>query len=116
MLKPSSVMMRRAARAGSSVAVTGAGCASCFHSRCSGRNVTHGESTSTNAKPGCRIASAMMSAVPFGSPANARATKLAPDASAMTSGWNERTPVPPGESLESQSGSVVGDGWPFVIP
>ena len=58
----------------------------------------------------------MISAVPFGSPENARATKLAPEASAITSGWNERTPVPPGESFESQSGSVVGEGWPFVIP
>ena len=116
MLKPSSVMIRRAARAGSSVGATGAGCASFFHSRCSGRNVTHGHSISTNEKPGWRIACAMISAVPFGSPENARATKLAPEASAITSGWNERTPVPPGESFESQSGSVVGDGWPLVMP
>ena len=78
MLKPSSVMIRRAARAGSSVGATGAGCACCFHSRCSGRNVTHGLRTSTNEKPGWRIACAMISAVPLGSPANARATKLAP--------------------------------------
>ncbi len=58
----------------------------------------------------------MISAVPLGSPANARATKLAPDASAITSGWNGRMPVPPGESLLSQSGSVVGDAWPLVMP
>ena len=116
MLNPSSVITRRAARAGSLVTVTDAGCTASFHSRCSGRNVTHGDRISTNEKPGWRIACAMMSAVPLGSPANARATKFAPDASAITSGWNARTPVPPGASFESQSGSVVGEGWPLVMP
>ena len=55
------------------------------------------------------MASAMIRAVPLVSPENARATKFAPDASAMTRGWNERIPVPPGLSLLSQCGSVVGD-------
>ena len=54
-----------------------------------GRNVTHGLRISMNEKPGWRIACAMISAVPFGSPEKARATKLAPDASAMTSGWKD---------------------------
>ena len=31
-------------------------------------------------------------------------------------GWNSRSPVPCGESFDSQSGSVVGEGWPFVMP
>ena len=39
-----------------------------------------------------------------------------PDANAITSGWNERIPVPPGDNLLSQSGSVVGDAWPLVMP
>ena len=42
--------------------------------------------------------------------------KFAPEASATTSGWNGRTPVPPGVSAVSNSGSVVGEGWPFVMP
>src|SRR5262252_9170372 len=77
MLKPSSVMIRRAARAGSSVASTGAGCTCCFHSRCSGLKVTQGLRISMNAKPGWRMPRAMMSAVPLGSPEKARATELA---------------------------------------
>jgi hypothetical protein len=40
---------------------------------------------------------------------------IGPDANAMTSGLNVRTPVPPGDSFESRSGSVVGEGWPLVI-
>ena len=116
MLKPSSVMRRRAARAGSSVGATGAGCTWSFQPRCSGRKVTHGERISTNEKPGWRTACAIRSAQPFGSPDEARAMKLAPEASAITSGWNSRTPVPPGASFEHQSGSVVGEGWPFVMP
>ena len=73
MLKPSSVMMRRAARAGSSVSGTDAACTWSFQPRCSGRKVTQGLRISTNEKPGWRIACAMMSAVPFGSPEKARA-------------------------------------------
>jgi len=110
MLKPSSVMIRRAALAGSPVAATGAGCTRAFHSFSSGRNVTQGLRISTKEKPGWRMASTSMFAVSFGAPENARATKLAPDASAMTSGWNGRRPVPPGDSAVSKSGSVVGDG------
>ena len=116
MLKPSSVMMRRAARAASSVGSTEAACTCCFQPRCSGRKVTQGLRISTNEKPGWRIACAMISAVPPGSPEKARATKLAPEASAITSGWKERMPVPPGASLLSQSGSVVGEAWPLVMP
>jgi hypothetical protein len=71
---------------------------------------------SMNEKPGCRMPAAMISAVWFWSPRRQRATKLAPAASAITSGWNERTPVPPGDSLLSQSGSVVGEAWPLVMP
>ncbi|OGA11968.1 MAG: hypothetical protein A3D95_12145 [Betaproteobacteria bacterium RIFCSPHIGHO2_12_FULL_69_13] len=78
--------------------------------------MTQGESTSMNEKPGCRTACAIRSAVPFGSPENARAMKFAPEASAITSGWNSRSPVPPGASFESQSGSVVGEGCPLVMP
>ena len=115
-MKPSSVIRRRAARPGSSVGSTGAGCTWVFHSRCSGRKVTQGESTSTNEKPGWRTACAISAAQPFGSPEKARAMKLAPEASAITSGWNSRRPVPPGASLEDQSGSVVGEGWPLVMP
>ena len=64
------------------------------------------------------LAMAVTAAVdaPFGSPENPRAMKLAPEASAITSGWNSRSPVPPGESLLDQSGSVVGEGWPLVMP
>jgi hypothetical protein len=87
-----------------------------FQPRCSGRKVTQGLRISTNEKPGWRTACAMISAVPLGSPEKARATKLAPAASAITSGWNERMPVPPGDSLLSQSGSVVGEAWPLVMP
>ena len=42
--------------------------------------------------------------------------KFAPEASAITSGWNSRSPVPCGESLLGQAGSVVGEGWPLVMP
>ena len=109
-------MMRRAALAGSLVAATGAGCTRFFHSFSSGRKVTQGLRISTNEKPGCRIASTSTSAVSFGSPEKQRATKLAPEASAITSGWNGLRPVPPGDSAVSKSGSVVGDGWPLVMP
>ena len=57
-----------------------------------------------------------MLAVSFGSLEKARATKLAPEASATTSGLNGERPVPPGESAVSKSGSVVGEGWPLVMP
>ena len=116
MLNPSSVMIRRAARPGSSVGSTAAGCTMFFQSRCSGRKVTQGLMISMNEKPGCRMPWAMMSAVPCWSPEKARATKLAPAASAITGGLKGRMPVPPGESLLSQSGSVVGDAWPLVMP
>jgi hypothetical protein len=116
MLKPSSVIRRRAARAGSSVGSTGAGRTACFHSRCSGRKVTQGERISTKEKPGWRTACAISAATPFGSPEKPRAMKLAPEARAITSGWNSRRPVPPGASLDDQSGSVVGEGWPLVMP
>ena len=58
----------------------------------------------------------MSPAVPLGSPEKPRAMKLAPEASAMTSGLKARIPVPPGDSLLSQSGSVVGEAWPLVMP
>src|SRR5262245_49778987 len=116
MLKPSSVMIRRAALAGSLVAATGAGCTKFFHSFSSGRKVTQGLKISTNEKPGCRIASTRIDAVSFGSPEKQRAMKFAPDASAITNGWNGRNPVPPGDKAVSNSGSVVGDGWPLVMP
>ena len=65
-----------------------------------------------NAKPGWRMPWAMMSAVPFGSPKRP-ATKLAPAASAITSGVERADAGAPGrESLLSQSGSVVGEAWP----
>ena len=62
------------------------------------------------------MASASTDAVSFGSPEKQRAMKLAPEASATTSGWNGRTPVPPGDSAVSNSGSVVGEGCPLVMP
>src|SRR3972149_3580122 len=102
--------MRRAALAGSFVAATGAGWTRFFHSRSSGRNVTHGLKISTNENPGCRIASTRVLAVSFGAPEKARATKLAPAANAITNGWNGLKPVPPGERAGSKSGSVVGEG------
>src|SRR6185295_10535254 len=68
MLKPSSVMMRRAALAGSSVGSTADARTMFFQSRCSGRKVTHGLMISMKEKPGCRMAWAMMSAVPCWSP------------------------------------------------
>ena len=108
--------MRRAARGTSAVGRSASGFTSFFHSFCSGRKVTQGDSTSTNEKPGWRTACSISSASPFGSPVKPRAMKFAPDVSAITSGWNSRRPVPSGESFESQSGSVVGEGWPLVMP
>ena len=87
-----------------------------FPSFCSGRNVTQGDSTSTKENPGWRTACSISVANPFGSPVKPRAMKFAPEASATTSGWNSRRPVPSGESFESQSGSVVGEAWPLVMP
>src|SRR5208282_1295485 len=55
------------------------------------------------------MASTRIVAVSFGSPAKQRAMKLAPDASALTRGWNGLRPVPPGDIAVSKSGSVVGD-------
>ncbi len=78
--------------------------------------MTQGLITCTKEKPGCITASWMMRAVSFGWPEKARATKLAPEASAITSGWKGRIPVPPGASALSHSGSVVGEGWPLVMP
>ena len=108
--------IRRAARDTSAVGRSASLRTIFFHSFCSGRNVTQGDSTSTNENPGCRTACTITSASAFGSPVNARAMKFAPDASATTIGWNSRRPVPSGDSFESQSGSVVGEGWPFVMP
>ena len=71
---------------------------------------------STNEKPGCRTASTIVLAVSTMLPEKQRATKLAPEASAIASGLKGRRPVPPGESAVSKSGSVVGDGWPLVMP
>ena len=100
MLKPSSVMMRRAARAGSSVGSTGAGCTCSFQLALLGpERDARAQAPRRTRSPGGGSPRAMISAVPFGSPEKARATKLAPEASAMTSGWNERMPVPPGESF-----------------
>lgn len=62
------------------------------------------------------MASTISLAVPLGSPEKPRAMKLAPEASAMTNGLKGLSPVPPGDRALSQSGSVVGDGWPLVMP
>ena len=105
-------MIRRAAFAASFVGATGAGCTRFFQFFSSGRNVTQGLKISTNENPGCWIASTSTDAVPFGSPEKQRAMKFAPDASAITSGWNGRSPVPPGDKAVSNSGSVVGEGCP----
>ena len=69
-----------------------------------------------NEKPGEVIPCTMISASPFGSPVKPRAMKFAPAASAMAIGWNSVRPVPCGASLEVQCVSVVGEGWPLVMP
>jgi hypothetical protein len=88
-----------------------------FHSFCSGRKVWQGLKTWTKAKPGCWMASTSNWVRALGSPEKPRAMKLAPAARAMAAGWNRRTPVPWGVSLLwTQSGWVVGEAWPLVMP
>src|ERR1035437_2521575 len=116
MLKPASVISRGAALASSAVSVPGAGCTISFHAFSSGRKVTQGLRISTKENPGCLIACASTSADWLGSPEKQRAMKFALEAGATTSGWNGATPVPPGDSAVSNSGSVVGEDGPLVMP
>ena len=83
---PADNLILRAARAGSSVASTDALCVCVFHELSSGRNVTQGLNISTKENPGWRTASIIVWVVALMLPENERATKLAPDARAMTSG------------------------------
>ena len=54
---------------------------------------------------------------PLGSPEKARAIKLAPAASAIAAGLKRGMPVPRGViGLRLQSGAVVGEACPLVMP
>lgn len=65
------------------------------------------------ARPAHRRAATIISTRPFGSPDKPRATKLAPAASAITTESKHGMLVPLGAIGLSQSGSVVGEGWPL---
>ena len=111
MLKPSSVMIRRAALPGSLVAATGAGCTRSFPVLLVGTKGDQGLRISMNENLGCRPLDQDRRG-PFGSPEKQRATKLALEASAITSGWNGRSPVLRA-TARCRNRSVVGDGWPL---
>jgi len=83
-----------------------------FHSFCSGRKVTQGDSTSTTRTrvPHCLLDDLGESVRVAG---EAACDEIRTRGECITSGWNSRRPVPSGDSFESQSGSVVGEGWPW---
>jgi len=58
----------------------------------------------------------MIAAMCFGSPANARAMKVAPAERATATGSSGRSIAPSGEVVVTKPRSLVGEYWPFVRP
>ena len=78
--------------------------------------MTQGDSTSTNEKPGCRTACS----ISVGEPVRVAGEAARDEVRARGERDHQRLELaqagPSGESFESQSGSVVGEGWPLVMP